>query len=412
MQKIPLSCIPDLPEVIARAPAARAPAAGGGAPVAPISQRAGAPVRKQKRTQVDVDLHDKEILLDAQIAHNQDNQVVMDQYEASLIALLAANPTLSELYSMLKSPYTLCGTFKRVSSYGALLAGKMMDYFFRIHKQLPLFFENFPQELQLCHQYCSTALIYDSDVSPYNLLQIPPESSFLRPFAEHFRSIGVTFNRLDCPAVVTDDLTFIQHKLQETTGNMKAISEFLTKDFMMDTGTIDEETLDDVSHSSSSAQSMMNASVSTTTSQLSKSFCSFDEGSIRDGSDALCFFLTGAPLEESYCGEEDVDFVDVDDDDDGGIGDAPEEHEEPVIAIGTKHHRGGGNKPRLTTVATTKRNRKYKSRSSPKRKSKSKGNSRHRRNSKVTNKTFCRKRKSYLSRKPYAKQTLKKGVKR
>ena len=75
---------------------------------------------------------------------------------------------------------------------------------------------------------------------------------------------------------------------------------------------------------------------------------------------------------------------------------------------------GGGNKPRLTTVATTKRNRKYKSRSSPKRKSKSnnKSKSRHKRNSNITNKTFCRKRKSYLSRKPFKKQTLKKGVKR
>ena len=439
MQKIPLSCIPDLPEVLERATAA-----GGGAPVAPISQRAGAPVRKtrlnpvereqeqerqelnreqqqQKRNQeqardlpqVEADLINKKLLLRAQIAHNQHRQGVMQDEEEELMQLLQDNEdlaaTLSELYSMLKSPYTLCGTFKRVSSYGALLAGKMMDYFFRIHKQLPLFFENFPQELQLCHQYCSTALIYDSDVSPYNLLQIPPDSSFLALFVEHFHSIGVVFDPTDPNPlnIRANNQLYIQRKLQETTRNMKAISEFLTKDFMMDTGTIDEETLDDVSHSSSSAQSMMNASVSTTTSQLSKSFCSFDEESIGDGSDALCFFLTGAPLEESYCGEEDVDFVDDDGDGDGdgGIGDAPG----TIGTIGNKHRLGGGNKPRLTTVATTKRNRKYKSRSSPKRKSKS--NSRHRRNNKITNKTFCRKRKSYLSRKPYAKQTLKKGVK-
>jgi hypothetical protein len=457
MQKIPLSCIPDLPEVLERAPAA---GGGGGAPVAPISQHAGAPVRKtrepaerkkeqqqqelkrEQQQQVEAELRNKEKLLPAQIAHNQHRQRVMDQDETRLIALLAANPTLSELYSMLKSPYTLCGTFKRVSSYGALLAGKMMDYFFRIHKQLPLFFENFPQELQLCHQYCSTALIYDSDVSPYNLLQIPPDYSFLERFAEHFGSIGVSFNRLGCPAVVTDDRTFIQHKLQETTRNMKAISEFLTKDFMMDTDTPDDETVESMSQpSESSAQSLSKASVSTTNSQLSKTFCSFDEGSIRDGSDALCFFLTEAPLEESYCGNDpDVREEDFDDDDDGD-GDAPgagaenegelpvvveegdelpevaEERDvldvapvvEPVVARGSKRRLGGGNKPRLTTVATTKRNRKYKSRSSPKRKSKS--NSRHRRNNKITNKTFCRKRKSYLSRKPYAKQTLKKGVK-
>ena len=426
MQKIPLSCIPDLPEVVERAPAA--PAAGGGAPVAPTSQRAGRPQPKsnltpserekereerEEREQVRDDLRNKNRVLQAQLRHNQDQQDLMVTEEAELTQLLDESPALNKLYSMLKSPYTLCGTSKRVASYGALLAGKMMDYFFSNYKQLPLFFENFPQELQLCHQYCSTYLIYDSDVPPYNLLQIPPNSSFLTPFVDHFQSIGVTFNRLGSPPTVTDQRTYIQHKLKETTENIKAISDFLTKDFMIDDRIIHENTVDSMSQpSESSAQSLSNASLSTTNSQLSKSFCSFDEGSIRDGSVALWFFLTDGTLEDSQYGN-DPDFtgdLNVESDDDGGDDDDDDGSVGVAPGVNVKRVRAGGNKPRLTTVATTKRNRKYKIKSSPKRKSKS--NSRHRRNSKITNKTFCRKRKSYLSRKPYTKQTLKKGVKR
>jgi hypothetical protein len=180
---------------------------------------------------------------------------------------------------------------------------------------------------------------------------------------------------------------YILTTLQEKTREIKAISHFLTKDFMIDPILLDNET--DFTEGST----LSKASESTHSSSASQSFCAFDQTSIYS-SNALKIFLLVAPLEGSVVGDADFEH----------LGDG---NEEDGAAPGSY---GGGNKPRLTTVATTKRNRKYKSRSSPKRKSKSK--SRHRRNNKITNKTFCRKRKSYLSRKPYAKQTLKKGVKR
>ena len=151
----------------------------------------------------------------------------------------------------------------------------------------------------------------------------------------------------------------------------------------------------------SRGSTLSTASSSTNSSEESKSFCGFDEESIHSN-DALRFFLLVAPLAGSVTS--DASYVESD---------VVPTRRDPYV-LGFDSPPGGGNKPRLTTVATTKRNRKYKSRSSPKRKSKSnnKSKSRHKRNSKVTNKTFCRKRKSYLSRKPHKKQTLKKGVKR
>jgi hypothetical protein len=180
----------------------------------------------------------------------------------------------------------------------------------------------------------------------------------------------------------------LQDILQAKTAYIKAISNFLTNDFMKDSDVLDSSSV------VSDGSILSIASDSTTSSSGSESFCGFDENNLE--SDALRFFLSGASLEGSVMGDETFSARTQND----SLDDAPD-----IPGL------GGGNKPRLATVATTKRNRKYKSRSSPKRKSKSnnKSKSRHKRNSKLTNKTFCRKRKSYLSRKPHKKQTLKKA---
>jgi hypothetical protein len=187
--------------------------------------------------------------------------------------------------------------------------------------------------------------------------------------------------------------------LQEKTAYIKAISDFLTNYFMIDPSTLD-------SSSDVSDGSMLSvASDSTTSSDASKSFCSFSEKNM--DSDALRIFLLVGKLAGSVTSDFTYD----------GPSRTRTQTDPYVLGypdLPDPDLPGGGNKPRLATVATTKRNRKYKTRSSPKRKSKSnnKSKSRHKRNSKLTNKTFCRKRKSYLSRKPHKKQTLKKGVKR
>ena len=188
---------------------------------------------------------------------------------------------------------------------------------------------------------------------------------------------------------------YIETILQQKTADIKAISDFLTKEFMIDPDVADNGSF------YSRGSTLSTASSSTNSSEESKSFCGFDQTSI-NSNDALRFFLLLAPLEGSVVGDRNVVMQ----------GEVHTQDDPYVLEFNSPP--GGGNKPRLTTVATTKRNRKYKSRSSPKRKSKSnnKSKSRHKRNSKVTNKTFCRKRKSYLSRKPFKKQTLRKGVKR
>ena len=306
---------------------------------------------------------------------------------------------LRENYSILFSEYTSCATHRRVASYGGFFAGKMMDYFFKQYMQLPSFFKYFESYLKICIQYTTTALIYDAHVPPYNLIVVDPTHSFSVPFFQYFQKMKISFS---AESAVTPEHpanhTYILTTLQEKTREIKAISHFLTKDFMIDPDVADNET------HFTDGSTLSTASESTHSSSASQSFCAFDQTSIYS-SNALKIFLLVAPLEGSVIG--DADFEQNLGDGNGVTGEAP-----GFVAVATPEE--GGNKPRLTTVATTKRNRKYKSRSSPKRKSKSnnKSKSRHKRNSKVTNKTFCRKRKSYLSRKPHKKQTLKKCVKR
>jgi hypothetical protein len=222
--------------------------------------------------------------------------------------------------------------------------------------------------------------------------------------------MGISFNAAATP----DNPANAQHilaTLQEKTSYIKAISHFLTKDFMKDTGALDDlsrvrsgesvSTASSASSARSDGSSLSLASESTTSSDESRSFCSFGEGTM--GSIALNIFLSAASLDGSQASDTDYN----------PLLRRTRTQTDPYV-LGYPDLPDGGNKPRLATVAITKRNRKYKTRSSPKRKSKSnnKSKSRHKRNSKITNKTFCRKRKSYLSRKPHKKQTLKKGVKR
>ena len=358
----------------------------------------------------------------AQVAQQEEQQKIVSSVIQETELLEQQLPTmLGPIYSFLFSEYTSCATHRRIASYGAFFAGKMMEYFFDQYIQLPSFFKYFDSYLKYCVQYSTTALIYDADVPPYNLIQIQPPltpgappprpPSFTLPFSQYFQKMGIVLVP-GSPPDGSANAHYILATLQEKTSYIKAISDFLTKDFMKDTGALDDLSRvrsGDSFLSASSASSarsdgsmLSQASESTTSSDESRSFCSFGEGNM--DSDALRIFLSVASLDGSQ--GSDVSFRPQDD--------TVPTRETNLGEIPPFYIPDGGNKPRLATVATTKRNRKYKTRSSPKRKSKSnnKSKSRHKRNSKITNKTFCRKRKSYLSRKPHKKQTLKKGVKR
>jgi hypothetical protein len=338
------------------------------------------------------DLHNQVELIASKI-----HQIQLQEAQTRVAELLTQQQQVLRIImvcSFLFSEYTSCATHRRVASYGGFFAGKMMEYFFSTHMQLPSFFKYFESYLKICVQYNTTALIYDADVPPYNLIELQrpgaPPPSFKLPFFQYFQKMKISFGVGLSPDDV-QNARYIETTLQQKTADIKAISKFLTKDFMEDTDELD--TVSVVSDGST----LSAASSSTNSSDASESFCSFDENSSISSSLALRLFLLAAPYQGSVVGDESFLPDDV-----------PTQQDPSVLGFDSPP--GGGNKPRLTTVATTKRNRKYKSRSSPKRKSKSK--SRHKRNSKVTNKTFCRKRKSYLSRKPFKKQTLKKSVKR
>jgi hypothetical protein len=182
-----------------------------------------------------------------------------------------------EAEELITSPYTLFATYKRVASYGALFAGKMMEYFFggeRGYYQLPYFFRNFDKFLKVCHQYDSTVLMYLPNVSPYNLLLSLPSGPdlLLDSIGKYFSGLGI------------NDTSYIRRKLTENIPHIQAIFKFLTGDFMVDPGILDET----VSSSQGSSQDSLHGSESSTGSMSSMSSTS---------SGAIGYFLLG-PLDK------------------------------------------------------------------------------------------------------------------
>ncbi len=210
----------------------------------------------------------------------------------------------------LTSPYTLLATYKRVASYGAFFAGKMMEYFFggeNGYYQLPYFFRNFDKFLKVCHQYDSTVLMYKYDVPPYNLLHPLPNAQPLldASIQLYFTGLGITFQG-----------DSIGTKLEKNTKDIQAIFEYLTGDFMVDPGI-----LDDVNAVRDDSQ--LSASTNSTTSSIKSTASRRDEeldkllpffGDIPGNKKNLHIILFGSPLPEED--QSDIDYIPDDDDDD------------------------------------------------------------------------------------------------
>ncbi len=153
---------------------------------------------------------------------------------------------------LLTSPYTLLATYGRVTSYGALFAGKMMEYFFggdNGYYQLPYFFRHFDKFLKVCHQYDSTVLMYlPKNTSPYDLLVPHPSvQSLLDSIKTYFKDI--VFD------TTTPNDAYIQTKLNESGPHIQAIFEYLIKDFMVNTKDADDKLYMDSSPSPSPSHS-------------------------------------------------------------------------------------------------------------------------------------------------------------
>lgn len=83
---------------------------------------------------------------------------------------------------MLESIFTSLGTFKRYSAWGAFFASKMMEYLGN-YNQLPLIFKEFPEILQVCETYTTTAPFFNyNDIKPYSFIIIDPKFSFSEIF--------------------------------------------------------------------------------------------------------------------------------------------------------------------------------------------------------------------------------------
>jgi hypothetical protein len=197
--------------------------------------------------------------------------------EAPLKKFIAEqNLFIEERDHPLTSPYTLLATYNRVASYGALFAGKMMEYFFggeNGYYQLPYFFKNFDKFLKVCHQYDSTALMYLPNVPPYDLLVHHPSALELLPqsIESYFTTLDINFNGLVSDV---DHKTYIQTKLNEYAPHIQAISEYLTKDFMpkpIDSGssTQGSSTQDSLTSVSTASSTSSIASIASTASTAS-----------------------------------------------------------------------------------------------------------------------------------------------
>jgi hypothetical protein len=213
------------------------------------------------------------------------------------------------LQAYMNSPYTMCGTHKRVSSWGGFFAGKMMDYLFGDYFQAPSLFKLFINQLQVCPQYCTTALIYCNDVPPYSVLEIPQTYTFSASFINYFMENNIPINQY-----------WIERCLIRHSSQIRELSRLLTSHFMID---IDKDDAGSISSYVSNTSSPLSASCisSTANSESSRQFCAFDAQDTQVNKQSLCYFLTIADLQESQCSALDplVLSQNLDgDDDDGG----------------------------------------------------------------------------------------------
>jgi hypothetical protein len=82
----------------------------------------------------------------------------------------------------LESIFTSLGTFKRYSAWGAFFASKMMEYLGN-YNQLPSLFKEFPEILQVCETYTTTAPFFNyNNIKPYSFIKIPRDFSFSQIF--------------------------------------------------------------------------------------------------------------------------------------------------------------------------------------------------------------------------------------
>ena len=144
---------------------------------------------------------------------------------------------LHNLRAVLSTDRTMLSTPKRVSSWGAFFAGKMMEYLFGQYFQLPTLFKLYARWLQVCHAYYTTALIYNYNTSrPCVFFDATPAGksySFATLFAAKLTSEGfVAPPAAPGAAVPQDTFAYVSKRLEEHTAAIKLIGENVTAPFL------------------------------------------------------------------------------------------------------------------------------------------------------------------------------------
>ena len=255
-QRTPLACLPDLPDAIKYLIAKKIKALITG-----LKLTKTAAYIQQLLSDFTTNIEIFKLKIDS--LTDTENRNIIQQLLEQLIQLLQqeAAAAAAAAAELLTSPYTLLATYGRVTSYGALFAGKMMEYFFggeNGYYQLPYFFRNFDKFLKVCHQYDSTVLMYLPDVSPYDLLDSLEGAKQLldERIQKYFTDLHIILH------IGSID---IQAKINQITAHIQVISDYLTGDFM-----VDPDILDDVIEVSES-QGTTSSGSSTSSGSLSSS---------------------------------------------------------------------------------------------------------------------------------------------
>jgi hypothetical protein len=259
----------------------------------------------------------------------------------------------------LYSQYTICGTYKRVSSWGGFFSGKMMEYLFGQYFQLPTFFKIFANILQVCHQYCTTAPIYNyNNASPYCFLEIPAHFSFIERFVHHFGAADIALFSGSIPYMppimgaggrresqVLVGRPYIQTWLTLHTLQIRICSELFMAPFM-------DADIDDAASFSEHASSLSSrSSLSSSESWVSD---------IKANADSYPYpaltWLTLGPLEESVEGDGSYRSAM---NSNGSQGSSRSQGSQGM-GVGEAPGGGGGKMKHLLPVSYTKKNRKNK----------------------------------------------------
>jgi hypothetical protein len=165
---------------------------------------------------------------------------------------------LRNLHAVLTTDRTMLSTPKRVASWGGFFAGKMMEYLFGQYFQLPTLFKQYAPSLQVCHAYCTTALMYNYNTSrPCFFFNTTPPLGKTYSFANLFaiKLIAEVFVAPPAPGALVpqDTLAYVKERLNQHTAKIKQIGENVTAPFLNYTSLDDSSSVASESFESNSS---------------------------------------------------------------------------------------------------------------------------------------------------------------